>query len=260
MIPVSPHTGSVSTAETRGAPLARTRGAADQGFAGILDSIADVPGNARRFDGTAIRENAERFNERGFFADAGAVIGPRMPLLRKADQRADREEEGAMTSFVKPETPAVVAGSDSAGVDASVPRSSGFLRHASRDRPGAARHTAAELHVSDTSAPLSPTSTLFGGTAAGRDGGTDAPAASRSVRVAPATQPHDEDGANSAVSVTLDAAEGIVLVKTGAYRLTEPEAELLRADIAALLRRHGLVLDDLKLNGRSMTQNDPQRG
>ena len=66
------------------------------------------------------------------------------------------------------------------------------------------------------------------------------------------------EAARSLVNVSFGTRGDAVALTVAAPGLTDHEAEALRTDILELLRRHGLVLDDLRLNGRSMGQAKDQ--
>ena len=263
MTSISPSPRSGMIPDSTGPVRAEVQGPKGPGFAAMLDA-AD---RARRFDGTVIRTSAERFNEDGFFADAGAVAD-QWPRPACSTDLVGKEEGSAVAAVADPPVPqasraapAAAVKPDPMGVGGPAPStSSDISSHALAGGSGSLRRAVLDVGPPDAGAAAL-VDFQSGDMATSADKGNATPVAPRGARAVSPDRFREAKGGNNAVSVMLDAAEGIVTV-TGAHKLTETEARTLRADIAALLRRHGLVLDDLRLDGRSMAdgRNDPQEG
>ena len=255
--PTSRHSGPVHTSPggTQVGSVS-ARDGVDAGrdrFAQALRTAVGGDPRGQRFGGTAARKTAERFNENGFFADAGAMAAPAMAT---PDDDTDvptgegRTLDGATTVLATAPHPAqaVVASAPiTAGAGAAGP-----LR--------TALATAAATIALPCPATITEPVTAFSAPLSTRaSAGTielEMPAmAARPVK--PSLPP--TAGGKSLVSVALDAGDGAAAVTISANGLNDQDIDALRADIAALLRRHGLRLGDVKLNGRPTGQGKHDR-
>jgi hypothetical protein len=224
------------------------------GFAQALRTVAGTGPHDQRFDGTPMRETVERFNENGFFSNTGALSPP-----------------ATMTSDVH------------AGAQAIGPQALAAAMMPPVDSIDPAGMTAAAVAITAADAPsaASPATVLAGGAGViplGSGGGasstTAMTSAAQPMRPTGETvelempiafprpaklRPPSTEAAKSPVSVVVDAGDGAAAIAVSARGLTDRQIGALRVDIMALLRRHGLVLDELKLNGRPTGQGKHDR-
>lgn len=205
-----------------------------------------------RFGGTQLRASVERFNEHGFFANADAVSasGVEPPVA-----------DGGTPANGPPALP-VAAISSFGSIDPAEPNAAAAINACSAPVriAGPGEWTGAERLIPATSGRASST-TVVGPMPPRASPASEGIELETNVVPTRATgaRPPWRDTAKSPVSVTLDRSEGTAAVSVSVRGLTDRQIDALRSDIATLLRRHGLTLDDLKLNGRPMGRGNHDR-
>jgi hypothetical protein len=228
-------------------------GGGHDGFAQALRTAVGGDPRGQRFGGTAVRESAERFNENGFFADAGALAAPAFAAPYGDDDLSAAEGQAPAVAKILPE--AAFDPVETFVPAAPITPTAGAVA-ALRTTPANAAATIAASRPVAESEPMAACSAPFstGAIAATVEPEAPAPTPRLARPLPPSTA-----GAKSPVSVALDAGDGAAAVTISARGLNDHEIHALRTDIAALLRRHGLTLDDLKLNGRPTGQGKHDR-
>lgn len=195
---------------------------------------------------------AERLNEGGFFAHAGALAAPSTGA-GDADVE-ERSAEQALPVAIPPvldpadrfEPLAVLT---EAPVASTIDTMAKPAVSSTVTTPATGRRAAATIEYDPIGAMIS-----IARSTAGTDIETP-PIASRPV----VARQRSTAAAKTAVGVTVDTADGAAAIAISARGLTDRQIDALRIDIVALLRRHGLAIDDLKLNGRPMGQGKHDR-
>lgn len=229
----------------------------NRGFATALRASTPSESRDRNAGRGSPQDQAKGFNEYGFFANSGAIDVANLSITARSTpvepetggggEDASHPEPAEAPSRIQPSYPiraegtalASTAGSGTRAAavgDATAPTGSTVVR-------GEDARSTVPAHLA-----------LPSSAAAATHDGTDVVARVFRVRPTPSV------GAKSPVNVSVDRSDDAIAITVSAHGLTDGESDALHADIVTLLRRHGLSLGDLRLNGRPMGQGRDRSG
>jgi nucleoid-associated protein YgaU len=226
-------------------------------FATALRTTAAPESHDRNAGGDAPQDQAKGFNEYGFFANSGAIDIANLSVTARSTPKEPAAEEAAENAPARQPAEALSRSDPPYPIHAVgiAPASAAALGTGAAAVGDATALTGSTGEFGDETRSAVPAHLpLPSSDATATDDGTSIVA--REVRV----RPMPSVGARSPVSVSVDRSDDAIAITVSAYGLTDGESDALHADIVTLLRRHGLSLGDLRLNGRPMGQGRDRSG
>lgn len=230
------------------APPVRARSGSADDRPRFADLLASGGGGADQgqFAGTPFAQNVECFNAHGLLANVSARALAAQIELEQLPAPSARAPDTILPDVQPlPATGTSPSGSRVPGMDHAIPAIGVPTRLTATHLIIACRDEAARLEGTATSMlpEMAP------------------PATETMLEAGPSTAlptKSSHNAAKASVFVRADLAASGAAISVAIDGLGESETADLRADVIALLRRHGIVIDQLTINGRSTSDERPR--